>query len=244
MESEAGRKYMRTQMRGSIRRLYEDVGRDLSLSKEQADKLVDLIADQQSRPLAQGRPMPTDRASALQALRDMQAQNNKEIAALIGDAKMAELKEYQQTLPQRSQVDTVGQQLSAAGLPLSVDQRGDLVSAMVAEAKANPRPTPVPGMAPEDVQKQMNEWQDGYDKSVSERAKQVLSSEQYERYHDYEEWTAEMRRNMPVPVPGRDFRWFAGSGGSLTPPPGAAVTVGPIMMSTDSVSTTPPPSRQ
>ena len=107
MDSEAGRRFMRTQMRGNLRRLYEDVGRELNLSKEQADKLVELIADQQSRSFGPPRQMPADRAGAQQAWQDLQAQNNKEIAALIGEAKMAELKEYQQTLPQRSQVDMV-----------------------------------------------------------------------------------------------------------------------------------------
>ena len=244
MDSEAGRKFMRTQMRGSIRRLYEDASRVLNLSKEQSDKLVDLIADQQSRGFGESGQMPADRAGRQQAWLDLQAQNNKDIAALIGDAKMGDLKEYQQTLPQRSQVDVVSRQLEAAGLPMSADQRSDLVTAMVAESKANPRPTLVPGAAPDDVQKQMSDWQESYDKSVSDRAKQVLSSEQYERYHEYEAWMADMRKSLPPP--GRGFHYSGAAGGTFTPPPGAAVTVGPILMSTDSVSTTTtvPASRQ
>ena len=79
---------------------------------------------------------------------------------------------------------------------------------------------------------------------MSDRAKQVLSSEQYERYHDYEEWMAEMRKNLPAP--GRGLRYSGAGGGTFTPPPGAAVTVGPLLMSTDSVSitTADPASRQ
>jgi hypothetical protein len=137
----------------------------------------------------------------MQSWQQIQEQNNKEIAAVLGDSKMADWKAYQQTLPQRSQVEAVGQQLENAGLPLSAEQRSQLVTALVEEAQANPRPTFASGLAPEEAQKQFNEWQEAYDKSVADRAKQVLSSEQYERYHDYTEWMAEMRKNMPRPPP-------------------------------------------
>jgi hypothetical protein len=197
MDSEAGRRFMQTQMRGSIRRLYQDVGRDLNLTQDQANKLIELMADQQTRNFDVRRQQP-DRAAAAQAWQQIQEQNNKEVTALLGDAKMAEFKAYQQTLPQRSQVDSVGQQLENAGLPLSTDQRSQLVTALIEEAQANPRPSFAPGLPPEEAQKQLNEWQDAYDKSVQDRAKQVLSSEQYARYHDYTEWMAEMRKNMPA----------------------------------------------
>jgi hypothetical protein len=199
MDSEAGRRFMQTQIRGSIRRLYQDVGHELNLGQEQANKLIELMADQQTRTFDTRRQPPVDRAAGMQAWQQIQEQNNKEVAALLGDSKMAEWKAYQQTLPQRSEVDSMGQQLENAGVPLSSDQRSQLVAAMVEETQANPRPTFAAGLPPEEAQKQFNDWQDAYNKSVSDRAKQLLSSEQYERYHDYTEWMADMRKNLPRP---------------------------------------------
>src|SRR6185295_8144411 len=152
MDSEAGRRFMQTQMRGGIRRLYQDVGRDLNLSPEQANKLIELMADQQTRNFGMRMP-PADRAAAAQSWQQLQDQNNKEVAALLGDSKMAEWKTYQQTLPQRSQVDSMGQQLENAGVPLSAEQRSQLVAAMVEESQANPRPTFAQGLAPEEASK-------------------------------------------------------------------------------------------
>jgi hypothetical protein len=229
MESEAGQRFMRTQMRGSIRRMYQDVGRELNLTQEQATKLMDLMADQQTRAFGERRQPPADRASAMQTYKEMQEQNNKEVAALIGESKMGEWKAYQESLPQRSQVDSVGQQLENAGVPMSAEQRSQLVAAMVEEAQANPRPTPVTGLAPEEAMKQMNDWQDAYDKSVSDRAKQVLNSEQYARYHDYTEWMTEMRKNASSFANGRAVRFSSGAAVSAYPfgPPVNSVVVAP-----------------
>ena len=231
MDSEAGRRFMQTQMRGSIRRLYQDVGRDLNLSPEEANKLIELMTDQQTRNLDVRRQPPADRAAAMQTWQQIQEQNNKEVAALLGDSKMAEWKAYQQTLPQRSQVDSMGQQLENAGVPLSAEQRSQLVAAMVEESQANPRPTFAQGLAPEEASKQFNEWQDAYDKSVAERAKQVLSSEQYQRYSDYTEWMAEMRKNLPARVRFSNGAGPGGPGPNMTfqfaVPAGNAVAVAP-----------------
>lgn len=216
MESEAGQKYIRTQMRANIRRLYGDVGRELNLTQEQADALINLMAEQQTRGFGDRRQAAlADPASAQQTWRDLQAKNNQEIAALIGQDKMSEWKQFQQTLPQRSEVDVIRQQLDQAGVPLSADQRSELVNVMVEEIQRNPRPTVAQGMMPEDSFKQQNEWQDAYDKSVSDRAKQVLSSEQYDRYSEYRAWMTEMRRNMPVQMDGRAVRFSASGGGAV-----------------------------
>jgi hypothetical protein len=226
MDSAAGQRFMLTQMRGSIRRMYQDVGRELDLTPEQATRLMDLMADQQTRIIGERRQ--GDRAAVAQNWQAQQEQNNKEVAALIGEAKMAEWKAYQQSLPQRAQVDSVGQQLESAGVPLNGDQRSQLIAAMVEEAQANPRPASLAGLAPEEAMKQINEWQDAYDKSVAERAKQVLSAEQYERYHDYTEWMAEMRKNSPAFFPrgGRgynsvgatSFQWATPANGVVIAP--------------------------
>ena len=235
MQSAAGQKFARTQMRDYNKRLYADVGRELNLSADQADRLIELMANPQGRFGGEGRPMPMDRASAQQALKEIVEQNRKEVAAIIGDGKMAQWADYQKSLPQRAQVDQIRQQLDSAGLPLSADQRTELVTAMVEESKSNPRPPLASGMALEDLQKQQSDWQEAYDKSVAERAKQVLSSEQYDRYHQYQEWMADMRRSLPRPMDGKVARFSAASGAVAV----AAPTV--VFQAADGAPPPPPP---
>jgi hypothetical protein len=44
----------------------------------------------------------------------------------------------------------------------------------------------------------MKQWQTDYDKAVSDRAKQILTSEQFKSYKEYQDWQAEMRNSFPV----------------------------------------------
>ena len=45
---------------------------------------------------------------------------------------------------------------------------------------------------------QYKQWQTDYDKAVTDRAKQVLTSEQFKSYKEYQDWQAEMRNGMPM----------------------------------------------
>jgi len=49
---------------------------------------------------------------------------------------------------------------------------------------------------------QYKQWQTDYDKAVTDRAKQVLTSEQFKTYKEYQDWQAEMRNGMPMMLPG------------------------------------------
>jgi hypothetical protein len=229
MASPAAQKFMRTQIRGNLRRMYEDVGRELNLSADQTSKLVDLVTDQQTRGFGQHREFPTDRAALQQMAKDISQNNDAEVAGLIGEDKLPQWESYQKTLPERSQLDQVRQQLESAGVPLTQDQRGEMLTAMLEEKQRLPRPSPVPGATPEETMAQQNEWQEEYDRSVQERARQVLTQEQYERYHDYQEWMSDMRKSV-----GRGMR-FGGAVGS--------VSATAVLESSDSPPPSGPPPR-
>lgn len=212
METAAGRNYMKSRTKAAMRRLHADVGSALGLSDEQANELMDLLAEQQTRMTdrlrasAEGQPpKPLD-------IRDVQQKNNAEIAALIGQDKMDEWNAYQQSLPDRSQVNMVNQQLTEAGVPGMTDsQRSEMLAAVTEERQRLPRPAAFAGMTPEEQFAQSNEWQAEYDKALLERAKSILSSEQYAAYKEFQDFQAEMRKSMPRFLPGG------------APPPGAVV---------------------
>jgi hypothetical protein len=89
----------------------------------------------------------------------------------------------------------VGEQMRMMDVPLTDDQRSRLVDIMVDQTTQNPRPTPQEGLPPEEMIKASMKWEEESDKAFLERAKSVLTSDQYERYRDYQAWQSEMRAN-------------------------------------------------
>jgi len=71
-----------------------------------------------------------------------------------------------------------------------------MLAAMLDEKQRQPRPAPVDGASREDTLAQQNQWQEEYERNVAERAKQVLTADQYKAYSEYLEWNADMRRNI------------------------------------------------
>jgi hypothetical protein len=100
-------------------------------------------------------------------------------------------------LPERAQLGVVRDQLEQAGLPMSDSQRTQMLAAITEESQRLPRPTPSQGLPPEETMAQLSQWQTEYDKALLDRAKQVLSTEQYNAYKDYYDWQTEMRNNLP-----------------------------------------------
>ena len=100
------------------------------------------------------------------------------------------------------QVNSIRDQLDQAGLPMTDSQRTEMLAAVTEESQRLPRPTLGAGTAPEDGRAQMMQWQTDYDKALLDRAKQVLNTEQYNAYKEYQDWQTEMRNSMPMPVQG------------------------------------------
>jgi hypothetical protein len=199
MDSAAGRNYMKSRTKMAMRRLHQDMGSALGLSEEKENQLLDLLADQQSRV--------NDRFRAAGSnvdpqkpfdFREVQKQNSAEIAALIGQDKMDDWQSYQQSMPDRSQVNMVNQQLTEAGVPgMTENQRSELLAAVTEERRNRPQPTASPGMSPEEQFTQSSEWQAEYEKAVLERAKSVLTAEQYRAYKEFQDFQTEMRKSIP-----------------------------------------------
>jgi hypothetical protein len=201
-ETAAGRNFMRSRMKMSIRRLYGDAGAAMGLSPEKSNQLLDLIADQQTRNMGDIRSRVPEGQTIQQYIQDQQKKNNEEITALIGQDKADEWAAYQKSLPERSQLGMVRDQLEQAGVPMTESQRAQMLAAITEESQRLPRPTPTQGLPPEEMAAQYTQWQSDYDKALLDRAKQVLNTEQYNAYKEYYDWQTEMRASLPRPMPG------------------------------------------
>jgi hypothetical protein len=243
-QSPAAQRYMRAQMKAVMRRQYGDVGPALGLSQEQATKLIDVLADPQARmPAVDLRKMPVDRASMLQVAADAQKRTDAAVAAVIGENKLPQWQEYQKTMPERSQVNMVRDQMQQMGTPLTDDQRAQLVDILVEQHQLNPRPEmqQLSSLPPDETYQASMKWQDESDKTFLERAKSVLTKEQYEQYRDFQEWQSEMRNNA-----FRNFR--PGMPVNQSVPVGEAGAVGlatsSVFMSAAPVEVSPPPQKR
>jgi hypothetical protein len=197
MESPAARNFMKTRMKSSLRRTYEDAGPALGLSAEKTNQLIDLLADQQTRGIG---AEPPEGKTLQQFAREQQQKNQAEIAALVGEDKLDEWASYQKSLPDRMQLSQVRDQLDQAGVPMNESQRTELLAAISEESQRLPRPAWNTGLPPEESMAQMNQWQTEYDKALLDRAKQVLNTEQYKAYKEFQDWQTEMRNSMPRPM--------------------------------------------
>jgi hypothetical protein len=194
-DSPAQVNFMRSRMKTQMRKLYGDAGQALGLSQDKSNQLIDLIADQQTRNI--GRPNIPEGQTPQQYFQDQQKKNQDEIKSVIGADKMDEWAAYQKSLPQRMEVGQIRDQLEQAGVPMNDSQRTEMLAAVSEEQQRLPRPTLSSGVAPEEMQTQLNQWQAEYEKALMDRAKSVLTSDQYTAYKEFQDMQAEMRANMP-----------------------------------------------
>jgi cell division protein FtsB len=198
----AMRKMMRNQMRQSLRRQYEDLGPELGLDAEQSGRLIDLIADQHTRSMYQSWPQDAEGQAAMRRkMQDAQRQQRAELAKVIGESKLPLFDEYQKSLPARSEVVNLQEQLAAADLPLRPEQRKALTAGVLEETRSYPRPEYSSGLAPEDFRAQMNEWEEQHQQRLLDNAEKVLNAEQLAVFRDYQEYHRDMRRQFATMMP-------------------------------------------
>jgi hypothetical protein len=136
------RKAMIQQQKYAMARLYPDLREALRLQPEEAEQLMELLAEQQTDtmanrpPFADARNGPPDPAQVQQWQEQMQRQQKErdaQIAQLLGDAKYQEWQSYQKTLGARMQIRELRVELAEAGIPLREGQIEPLVNSLAAE---------------------------------------------------------------------------------------------------------------
>jgi hypothetical protein len=201
LDSQAGHEYMRSRVKNSLRRLYEDAGTALGLSPDKSNQLLDLLADQQTRN--RGRAQLPEGETLAQFRQEQEQKNTEEIKALIGADKMDDLAAYQKTLPQRAQLSQLRDELDQAGLSMTETQRTQMLAAITEESQRLPRPSFSQGVPQDETIAQLRQWQADYDKALLDRAQQVLNTEQYNTYKQYQDFQSQMRDDLPRGPGGR-----------------------------------------
>jgi len=195
-DSPAFQKMMTAQLRAHFKRTYAEVGTELGLSKEETRKLIDMLADQQTGNAGRLRGV-TDQEQRKNMYWDAQREHQAEIDAFLGPLKAAELKQFQETLPARQELDELSRQLEgsdAAGLTEA--QRRQMVSVLVDERNRVPMPKHSNTGTPEDYAKEYADWQNDYHERVNDQARTILDSDQMNAYSEYRQWQKEMRESM------------------------------------------------
>ena len=167
------------------------------MSAEKTNQLIDLLADQQTRNIGRGHSPGTGRTSQ-QYVRDSSRRTTAEIAALIGQDKVDDWAAYQKSLPDRSQLNQVRDQLDQAGVPMTESQRTELLAAITEESQRRRGRRTTRAAAGRD---------DGADEPVADRIRQGAArsreagadTEQYKAYKEYQDWQTEMRNSFPGP---------------------------------------------
>ncbi len=197
-------KMMRNQARAHNKRMYGEAGKQLGLNKEQTEKLIDLLTDQQMS----GMDSPvqfTDPAEAEKHFADRQRAHETEISDFLGPDKAEALKEYQATIPARIEFEFLARQLADQETPLTEAQSKKFLDAFLAERERIPAPEYAAGMDHAEYAKAANAWKDDYEKRVADQASRILDSKQLAAYGEIQQSQKEMRDQ------------FAAAG--ITPPP-------------------------
>jgi hypothetical protein len=185
------RKAMAQQQRMGMEMLYGSLLKELQLTPEQEQKFKDLLLDQQMENMEQAGAMfegtAEDRARVAQELADKRKDHEAAIKELLGEDGFAQYEEYNQTLGERMMLEQFGR-----GVETSPEQTEQLL-AIMRDEKRNVQmnlgtPTPNPGqdwqsvLASDDVTQKIFAQQEEVNARVLERAAQVLTPEQLQKF--------------------------------------------------------------
>ena len=232
--SEAFEKMMRTNLRANNKRLYADIGEKLGLNKEDTSRLIDMLTDQQVVNFESMRGTNVDQAERLRQRDEARRESQTEIDNFLGASKAAALRDYQETIPARQEMEQLTRQLDGADASLSEEQQKRMLAALIEERKRIPMPQMSDSTTPEEYTKAYSEWQNDYNERVNAVARSVLDTEQMTAYADYQQWQKEMREQMVTRRGGRGPR--GATGGNFT----YSAVAAPIMAETV-IMVGPPP---
>jgi hypothetical protein len=215
--SEAFEKMMRSNMRANNKRIYADIGAKLGLNQEDTNKLINMLTDQQVESFSQRREMnAADPAERRRLMDEARREDQAEIDNFLGASKAAALRDYQESIPARMEMEQLSRQLEGSDATLSDEQRERMLTALIDERKRIPMPQMSESTTPEDYSKAYAEWQNDYNERVSAQAHSILNTEQMTAYSDYQQWQKEMQQNMAVRRSSRGQRSVAGGNVAFT----------------------------
>jgi hypothetical protein len=143
---------MRVQQTAAVDNRYAALFHTLNLDPAQTEKLKALLVERQSTlqdVMAAARDQGINPRNDPEAFRKLiaDAQNdiNASIRGVVGDNGLAQLQNYEQTLPQRTLVNEIQQRLSYTNTPLTPSQADQLVQILATTSPQRNNNNPVPG---------------------------------------------------------------------------------------------------
>jgi hypothetical protein len=215
------KKMMRSQVRTHFKQLYADVGSHLGLSKDEANKLIALLTEQQLES-SKSWSHTNDPQDLFRQIEEKQRQDKARVAELIGAEKAQSLEEFQQSLPVRQEAEMLARQLDGADAPLSEDQQKRLIAVLLEERKRSPAPRMSDAASMQEHAQAFAAWQTDFKENVDAQVRSILNTNQLAAYDEYRDWQRQMTMQMNVV-----------NAGQVRPlPPGGAVmfsTAAPVI---------------
>jgi hypothetical protein len=166
------RKMMRGQQSMGVKMMYGDLAKELGLSTEQANEVMELLTDRQldaSAKAMAGMEGDADPGKLVANAEEAQKAVNDydtKLKGVLGDDKMKKLNEYERTLGDRMAMQQYQQSFTASGVPLDEAQRTGLLQIMKEERLKGPANPLEPGN--KDVAASMKALQsgEGFDQAI------------------------------------------------------------------------------
>lgn len=191
LQDPAYREALRAQLRGSLPALYPGLAAALNLSREESERLFDLLADQQIQEIEQ--PIfaewettnPPAYQEAQRRLQERQQQQQADLEMQLGPATYEKWTAYRQTLGERQTVVSLQSSLALAGAPMSVDQTEAALAALIAQGGRQSAALAAQDSADANASPASDRWfaqlQDEHERMLA-AMKPVLTPEQYAHF--------------------------------------------------------------
>lgn len=215
-KGEEGKKMLKMQSEMGARMMYGDFTKKLDPAT--ADAVMALLAERQGMMASAGiEAMSANDPKAAQAkIAEQKAEFDKKLTGMIGKDKMTDLESYERTVGDRMMFGQVESQFSAAGTPLTSDQREGVLALMAQERMKTPRSAleqgnsdPTEGMRALQDEKVVSAWlksEEELHQRLVTKASSILSPDQLNTYtkslqqmRDMQKFGMEMGKQMFAP---------------------------------------------
>lgn len=215
-KGEEGKKMLKMQSEMGARMMYGDFTKKLDPAT--ADAVMALLAERQGMMASAGIDAmnAADPKAAQAKIAEQKGEFDKKLTGMIGKDKMTELESYERTVGDRMMFSQVESQFSAAGTPLTPDQREGVLGFMAQERMNTPRSPleqgnsdPTEGMRALQDDKVVGDWlksEEALHQRVLTKASSILSPDQLSTYtkslqqmRDMQKFGLEMGKKMFAP---------------------------------------------
>jgi hypothetical protein len=177
------------QARINLKRRYNGLAAELGISEEQADAIINLLAESQIRMeeeaasrLASG--TTPDAAAMAEMARIQQAEQQKQKEALVGmlgAARYEQFQDFEHLQPSRTRVNNLSTLLAREGKPMTAAQSRSLTAVIVAEQKRMEQDAQALRDAGKDAQSTFQEREAEANRRILQNAAAFLDAQQLEK---------------------------------------------------------------